>query len=572
MGSFVSRRRVAWILAVASLALLPCAGRAADPVDRLSDALKIEVGGLEPDLQLAARRNKIIEAVIPELKTVSQLRRAYFLKQWAQHVNLDKENKLLDIDRYRAEIGEKLNKAIRSAAAEPNLNKRLAVATLIAELADSESADAKNKQKFTRGLTDVARALVKDKNVAVRQAALHALGKITPDPAEAFPLLNEVLRMDEVGPRRLAAYALSELVKNARILERPQKLQTVEQALAAAANGLNDADEPVRGYCLQAITASAKLIADYFSSVEELANDGKKRTLKPDLQKVFKSMQAINGPLLEAVDDSRMNIRLAALQALDQIANARGKMVNTLQEIVPDKREQRGEVLKLFEAPDPLGPIVERDLKSFVRLLREDDAQLRRGAIEFLEQLGDQAAPAVDGITEALSDSDRFVRWGAARAIRNLPPQKIGGPAVRALGALLIDPDPDLSAAAAAAIETLGPAAQDAVDWLGFIIANGDTDNRNWDVENRVSAMKALIAVGGAPAQRALPQVLSALTDPDVRVRRMAAETLGRLGRPADDGSAQRALVALRRALSDEDAEVRMSAAEAMLSIDVPRK
>lgn len=562
---------------VAMLAILPGAACAADPVDKLADALKIEIGGIEPDLQLADRRNKIIEEVIPQLKTVSQLRRAYFLKQWATHiVRPDKADKRLDVEPYRAAIGDKLTKAIRGAAGDADPIARIAVALLIAELADPEAADirptdpkafdAKNKERFARSLSDVAKALVKDKDIGVRQAGLNALGKVANDPAEAFPLINEVLRQDEVGPRRLAAYALSDLVKSARGLERQQKMQTAEQVLASAVIGLGDADEPVRGYSLQAITVVAKLVADHFSTAGELVDDNKKRVLRPDLQKLLKNMQSINAPLLEAIDDPRPNIRMAALQTLDQIGLARGKILNTLADAAPDLRDKRGELLKLFDAPDPVGPIVDKGLKSITRLLREDDVRLRKAAIDFLEALGDQAAPAADSIAEALSDADRFVRLSAARAIRNLPAKSVGPVAVRGLGAMLIDADPDSSAAAASAIETLGPAAQDAVDWLGFVIANGDADNRNWDSESRVAAMKALIAVG-TPAQRVLPQVSTALADPDVRVRRKAAETIGRIGRPTDESILEKANAALRRALSDADAEVRLNASEAILSI-----
>src|SRR5262249_34129367 len=124
---------------------------------------------------------------------------------------------------------------------------------------------------------------------------------------------------------------------------------------------------------------------------------------------------------------------------------------------------------------------------------------------------------------------------------------------------------------AAATLEALGPAAHDAVDWLGFVASNGDSEARTWDVENRVAAMKALAGIG-TPAQRAIPQLASALRDEDVRIRREAAGTPGRLGPPTDAGYARTALQALQRALSDEDAEVRLNASEAILSIAPPRK
>lgn len=564
MGPHISRCRCAWLLA---LFLLPAVARAADPVDQLRDALKIDPIA---DLELAAKRNKMIEAIIPDLKTIAQLRRAYFHEKWP--VQFEKKPiPILDVDRYRQQIGEKLTTAIRSAAADADPDTLPAVAILIAELAD-KPIDTRGKEKFTRSLTDVALSLAKDKNLAVRQAGLHALGKITPDPAEALPIFKQTLQKDELGPRRLAAYALTNLVKNAHLLGREQKLKVLEGVLATAALALRDDDEPVRGYALQAIQASAQVIADRFTSVDDgLDQPGEaKKALKADLQRIFPAYQSINPQLLQALHDPKLNVRLAALKALDQIGNARSKMVNMLQEQAPDRPGRQGELLKEFGVPDPLGGIVSNPGK-VVDLLQEDDARLRRGAMDLLEFLGDQAAPVVEDVTLALRDSDRLVRWSAARVLRNVPPQKVSAEAIRRLGTMLIDPDPDLSAAAAATLEALGPAARDAVDWLAFVIANGDTGARNWDAENRIAAMKALVAIGGASAQRAVPQLATAVRDEDVRVRREAAYTLGRLGRPADADLARQALSALRPALSDEDADVRLSASEAILSLAAPR-
>ena len=81
-----------------------------------------------------------------------------------------------------------------------------------------------------------------------------------------------------------------------------------------------------------------------------------------------------------------------------------------------------------------------------------------------------------------------------------------------------------------------------------------------------------MISIGAKAGQRAIPKVLTALVDSDVRVRRQAAETLGRLGRPADADLADQEIAALRNALRDEDAEVRLSASEAILNVAAPKK
>jgi hypothetical protein len=576
MGALFQRRCASWnhlgmLAGVCAAALLvPSISRAADPVEQLRDALKIDVESVKPDLQKLERRKKAIEAAISELKSISQLRRAFFLKEW--QIKLEKKA----IEDYRAQIGASFTDEIRKAAEQADPDQQLAIAILIAEIADNDlgnDLDEREKQrnafreKFARAFAEVTKKLVKAEDLPTRQAALHALGKIAADPAEVVPILKATLQKDELGPRRLAAYALSDVVRNARFHKHSEVLAAIDLVVSTAASSLIDDDELIRGYCLQAIQESAKALADQYNA-EELV-DGK---LPKEVQKVLRTYQAVNAHLLKAVYDPKIDVRLTAVQALDQINVTRSKMIRTLDELAVKKEEHRGKLLMAFDAPDPLGPIIEKDLKSIARLLTEDDVRLRQGAMDFLELLDHQAEPVAEEIFGALGDSDRFVRLSTLRTIRNLPTQKVNNKAIRTLAMLLREPDSDLSKAAAEAIEAIGPPASDAVGALAFVIANGDEDSRRWDVENRVAAMKALVSIGGAPARAAIPLVLSALSDTDVRIRRAAAETIGKLGRPDEPELAQRATAALKHALRDDDAEVRLNASEAMLSIAMPRK
>ena len=67
----------------------------------------------------------------------------------------------------------------------------------------------------------------------------------------------------------------------------------------------------------------------------------------------------------------------------------------------------------------------------------------------------------------------------------------------------------------------------------------------------------------GTDASPAIPAIITALDDPDPPNRRLAAELLGRFGRPA--ASAQ---PALRRLLDDPDPDVRRAASDALLNIE----
>ena len=63
-----------------------------------------------------------------------------------------------------------------------------------------------------------------------------------------------------------------------------------------------------------------------------------------------------------------------------------------------------------------------------------------------------------------------------------------------------------------------------------------------------------------------VPDLMKNLKHPDARLRKGAAETLGKIGPPASE-----AVGALRRlALGDEDEEVRIAAQDAILSILPP--
>ena len=381
----------------------------------------------------------MIESAIKELQTISQFQRAYSLKEWSVQTDTEKEK---DLPRLRRRIGELLTQAIRKSARENDPDQQIAAAILIAELSEAEST-GETKDRLTRELSDAVRGLVQEKDVAVRQSALHALGKIAPAPADAYPLLKIVLLNDVLGPRRLAAYALSDLVKNIKLLDFKEQMDTIDLTVSTAALGLRDADESIRGYSLQAIMEAAKALKDYVESpggtvTVEAKGKEKANVLAEELRKIMKTFQSVNPQLLQALNDPKVNVRLTPLQALDQISAARWKILLELQKAEPESRD----VLKTFNAPDPLAKVIQGDWQFITRLLKEDDERLRRAAMDFLELLGEQAEPALEGITLALRDPDHFVRWSAVRTLGNIAPKKISAEAVRRAGPVADGPRP----------------------------------------------------------------------------------------------------------------------------------
>eukprot|EP00930_Biecheleria_cincta_P024986 TRINITY_DN17836_c0_g2_i1.p1 TRINITY_DN17836_c0_g2~~TRINITY_DN17836_c0_g2_i1.p1 ORF type:complete len:1031 (-),score=184.54 TRINITY_DN17836_c0_g2_i1:100-3036(-) len=158
---------------------------------------------------------------------------------------------------------------------------------------------------------------------------------------------------------------------------------------------------------------------------------------------------------------------------------------------------------------------------------------------------------AVPALREALSDSDRFVRRAAARAL-----ERLGGHAAPALPALLDalkDPEEEVRAAAATALGQLGSFGEQALATRLFPLALEDPVERV-----RVAACTALRHVGAAVgADHVVPVLVACLEDNSAEVRSAAVNALGMLAAVA-------AVPQLATHLEDSEAHVRAAAAWAL--------
>ncbi len=576
------------VVVVVALGFYPSLGRAADPVEKLKDAIVKE-------------RLELIAKTIPELRSIAQLRRAYFLADWSGNREGEVDPKLEPL---RKKVGDRLTDAVNSAAddaiKDQNIDRLIALAQTIAAMAENEKpAERGPSGKFASRFAPLLigpKGLANSNDLFVRQCGLDALGKITPKPAEARPVLKAALTGTELGPRRIAAFALCDLVKNAHYLDRADEMDTVADAVTAATSRLSDEDESIRGYCLQTIHAAGKLFTDYPRSTDTAIHIEKDRmVLDKNVSKILQAFQDANPFLATALQgDSSVNIRLAALETLSQIVIARTKILDKLNdqyEKAPDKRPSRNAMFQAFGAPDPVAKLLDGGWEVVPGLLRkEEDVRLRRGAMSLLEMVAEDVEQAVaakdlnkekslhmrrrfvDLITPALVDSDRFVRWTAARTMRQVSVDLISEEIVMGLGHMLIDPvsrDPDLSGIAAATLENIAGSkyAPRAIRFLKSAITD-----REKDVEIREAAMRTLVAINTDEANDAIPELTSVLTDTDVRIRRLASATLGTVSSPRTRQIADDTTAALKLALRDDDAQVRQNAAEAILSVVTPRQ
>jgi hypothetical protein len=149
--------------------------------------------------------------------------------------------------------------------------------------------------------------------------------------------------------------------------------------------------------------------------------------------------------------------------------------------------------------------------------LQQGDAGERYHAAKELEDLGTDAAAAVDELAAALDDSSEKVRYRAAKALSKIGPD--AAPAVPALARSLQDEERDV----------------------------------------RYYAAKSLYTIG-RQSREALPELVDALDDPDDEVRYYTIKALGEFG--ADARSAAGALQRFARGSNSKIQEAAQSALE----------
>ena len=539
---------------------------APDPLDEFEKILEKQTPKRAE--QLAEQINKL---------RISDLRRALSFK-W-----------LKEDDQWRRAVGKKLATDLQDAAKSKDKNVRLAVANLIAEMGPKKVPaldELKDTGGFARSLAPIVVTLVGDSDMEVSWEALRALGTINADPKIAVPEFKKVLEMETDSPasHRLAADGLKRLLlvathlynkglpvaEDVKVSVSPKELLDIARPVVTAIGsasaagtrtGLFDADFEVRVLLLEALEASAAAFISDFRTVDDLS---KKRirgyyervteinALLQDLAELVerKSKGKSEELLTRAIQDGDVRVQRAAISALEELGRLRARMLKLVASLPAIEGEAAPKVNPTFDQK------MEGMVLKAAALLRSPDLSVRRSAMHFLEDLEDRAGPALDFLIERLEDPDRFLRWAAARTLANLPAEK-AAKAVPALRRVLSYPDMDVRLAAVATLVHLEQLAKDALPELEKGILQPHRDP-----EYRIAVMKALISIGPVHSIPAIPTVVKALKDGDPRVRRIAAEVLGKFG-----PLARQAVPALREALGDDDAEVRENASLAILNI-----
>jgi HEAT repeat protein len=533
-------------------------GQQGDPVRRLR-------GALQASYPTTAERDEAVKRCLADLRSFSELQRAVLLVEWSQGcpgeetAAVDRVNQATLIEWFSATAREILRKGDPASVAAT-----IDAIDQTASVAHDSGEPATLARRFAPELAELAI----QGPPGIQQAAARTLGQIEPSVFVALPALEQLLQSSTVELRLAAADALANLIQNPlqmlgdaalqRPAQRSELILTASSVLQAIHGGLDDARPEVRRRCLETIdlaaAALARLIPDPpppgehntdAASAERQPIEAAREELRPLLLALRDQ-----GPMLvRSLRDSDAGVRVLTHRALEELGHAHGRWVRRCAVELPEEDLLRG--------------VLREAVPGLAAALGDDDARVRRSAVDALEMAGSEALPALPALARTLHDPDRFIRWSAIRTLGKLGTPAAGW-AAPGLTRLLHDPDVDLRKAAAAALARLNPPPQErsadpsVPDTIPDALLHSLEDR---DAGTRIAALHALRSLH-IESRPVLPMLVRALGDPDAHVRAAAAETLGAFGSTAQD-----AVDELRLTLKDPDTAVRHAASAALLNI-----
>ena len=391
---------------------------------------------------------------------------------------------------------------VRRAAAKAlgRIGGQDAVAPLIVALSDPDEQTAIEARDALGSIAEAMSELRKafrSSNPVVRAGACHALGRLgLPDSVE---VLAETLRSDGSSAARAAAAGALGRIGGAAARSALLEGLNDSRIIEAAAPGLAGLDDPP---------------VDRLAALLEHGTEAERQGAATALG-IIGDRWYVN-KLIGAVNDNALRVSRAAIEALGKIKD--GRALDTLLMVVQDS---------------------------------EQPGTLRARAAAALGSLGD--AQASDVLLEALAEGPPSLRLRAAEALGYL---KVQEAVPKLLKVASRDSDAEVRAAAAAALASIGPAAEDAlVSLLGRV-----------SVEERVAAIRLLDSDLGDRLVIRLGKSVSA-SDPNERVAATAA--LGRSGNPLCVKALKRALnIATKDWLRAESEEVSELALDGLSRFD----
>jgi HEAT repeat protein len=443
--------------------------------------------------------------------------------------------------------------------------------------------------------------LLADSNDSVRRHAIGALAAIRPGPKVTIPIFVKLMQDSDAGVRMrvmqavadakgAAVPALVEALKNdaaaywaclilrdigpdavaaapalvEKLKDRKPEIRR-EAVLALAAIGAKDAvprivpllnDEVSRDSATYALAALGNIPPDAESTIRANIDSKDPLTSTVSLWAIARmhpedkelQRKAIT-QLVARLKDTDPFVRAASARALAMLPPNPEIAAPIFQKALADADETTTHYM--------LDAIAAQGAAAVPRLIKALQYQPLRGEVaQILGRIGPPAAPATAELAKLVGDEDPNVSIEAAHALANIGPGAKGG--VPALAAALENPQSQARHAAAFALGNIGKDASAGVPALVKVIKGND------DSLSLLCAWAIVQIQGATPrtAAEVVPELVIGLESPLPPSRRMAAETLGALGKSAKTAAPQ-----LQRAAKDEDERVREAATKALKAI-----
>ncbi len=390
---------------------------------------------------------------------------------------------------------------------------------------------------------EAAPALVEamaDDNDRVRAKAVEALGKIGESAAAvAVPGLMRALRDRDNGVCALAAEALGQMGESA------------DGAIPALVRSLRHISPEVRRTAAEALGKMGGAAAGARAALEEAARDedGEVRS------QAIRALGAIGGPtpasterILAWLRDSDPLVRAAAVESMGQSSEPSEATLSALMLLLDDANDQvKVEVTKVLPNLAGATPAV---IDGLCRRLLEDDSDwVQVYAALALGKLGPAAEAAGGPLLHAARNGVVSVREQAMRAIAKIQPPETA----EAFAVGLKDACGDVRMVASAGWMNATAISEDAIPALVEAL-------RDPEIQVRANCAHALARLDAMPAA-AIPLLIECTADANDGLRMNAAMAL----RLAPAGAV---LEVMQRLVTDPNSRVRLIAAGSLLSLE----
>ncbi|HWG45926.1 MAG TPA: HEAT repeat domain-containing protein [Gemmataceae bacterium] len=426
-------------------------GPSVDPVERLRRSLQATY----PD---AATRDRAVKRCLGGLRSLADLQRAVMLVEWQDccpddaDAAVDRVNRAVVVEWFRDAVRRVLHHGDPSAVAQ--------TIDRLAELAALAHANGEPTTLAGRFQSDLADLTIQG-SPQVRGVAAHTLAQIEPSVYIAVPALGELLQAGDGEQRLAAADGFACLLQNAsqavdlggRVTQRPaprsELVLVASSVLPAVHHGLDDTQPAVRHRCLETIGLAAAALSRLVEDI--LPSEDSGSAVRP----ITAKREELRSLMQAFRDQGPILVRLLR----DDDAQVRILTHRALEELGHAywRWVQRCAAadIALEEAEDALRrEVLQEALPGLAAALSHPDMHVRRSALDALEMFGPLALPALPAMVHALRDPDLFSRWSAVRTVGKLG-SSAAPLAAQDLNRLLHDPDLNVRSAAATALARL---------------------------------------------------------------------------------------------------------------------